>query len=219
MLQVSALACASLHVGGTKPHTNPSSLPQYVTCVHSGERIFISVHLDIFARNWPRDNAPTYTSYNCAPLREIGLELQGCGLQAAPQECQNARNMSRSIRFPLNMCCLGSTTHTLQSIQILRKQISARVAHLSLNKCSKKGNTSARVNKRKAGKQGFAKKNTVWGSRTGSSEATCPTGLIHIAPFRRNGCVKTHKTPGEHRNRWQVNDPPQNGAIGRLVIL
>ena len=96
----------ALHVGGAKPHTNPSSVPQYVTFVHSKQRIFIFEHQDIFARFWPRDNGPTDTLENGARLREIALELQEIALEVAgcklPPTCQNAPNRCRFIRLPLN---------------------------------------------------------------------------------------------------------------------
>ena len=67
-------------------HTNPSSVPQYVT-VHSGQRIFVFEHLDIFARFWAQNNGPL-------ELRSVaGNCARGWRLQTAPKMPKCAKHV------------------------------------------------------------------------------------------------------------------------------
>ena len=134
------LACASLHVGGAKPHTTPS---RYVTCVHSGQRIFIFEHLDIFARFCSRDNDPADTFWNCARLREIALELREIALEVAgcklPPKCQNASSRCRFVRLPPNTHLLPeqhSSSNFLPHPPATRR-VWALAAQLTRSKASK----------------------------------------------------------------------------------
>ena len=80
-------------------------MPQYVTCVHSGQRIFIFEYLDIFARFCSRDNGPADTlelrsvAGNCARVAGNALEVAGCKL---PPKCKSASSMCVFVRLPPN---------------------------------------------------------------------------------------------------------------------